>query len=1551
MPEYIGNIEVPVISPSGVLPLIVLYGLVKIIEPQIVTHTFGAANAKREQRFKLGPDLRRFIIDQEIWEDERETLVAFWEARTGAHQPFTFNVPLEGGGTEAVTVAFADAPLPPEFAGPQKWSIHLELLEVATGDGESYELTDAVTIPEIGEWKRSGRPTDDIAAFLSDALLEQAQVMIPLVRIQPRLAGYPEIFLSDRRVTIDGQLYQPRLQWSRCEGIGQIAVGLPGGDEAPDDVTLIFGDADRVLRLLAEDVRLDYAAVEFSGFHVGTGIRLDIWAGEVQPRGWDSQPPDFILKCSDPIASPNMQAPDREITRKCPWAFDDGFDCPFSDSDVGGELDLVNFPTADAGSCDHGYDTPNGCLAHGMERFYGGVTAVPQAVRVKDNSTGLWGLGRSWMTSVSLIGDSVYGLPLPEIYTDILMPVPAYLINGRDEGDFYQAIGIVGEGPLGRYGVGHKLDGQPNHGPGTLGLREVLGTHPAGPTDYLSLDQLGDQTNGDFRKVFDGFSTFLRNFSAGVAFVSIRRIDEKGRQLTRLEEHSMEVVVEWGLGGWTWTAPGTRVWQEHLTNPIWIQVNRHLRTTGLKNGTAEQQETAFDVRAAIYHAAICDLEVTRIVGEGTETQFKFIGRIATSRPHRSWLNDIGLNCLGYFTNSFGKLKLGVRVNSSTVSAFSSGNMLLNSLKLSAHGTEFNRLTCTFSDVLQDVNTGENQFVANTARAQDDDFAVELGGGTRAVYLDGQMNLAGTSNISQAQRIATTIMREEVGGVSAEERLKARWATWGTTIMALDTEAGDVDSVTDPEMPGGTGEFRIYRWRLKPDWSIELQGRTVTDSMYDLVMGPKPADVLADPVIPELFPDPLGQAWHPYHVRPVVDDPVYDENEYKFFLAAFNQTLGNGIVKPSLFISGGLPINTFLPNTQPPIIRALTASATGGVLPGGREFTVSACAWVRGLGYTPHSNFLKVITPEGTDTCSLNIGEVTWPAGDFSDGGYTLFAAMEEDRLICADDSAFVSPLPDEITWGGPLLRSTWNLPGVVNKKVVIKATLVEHSGPGVPVAVSDISGNDITCDALAGLSGDWPGRILSCIYSSGLGEPDPDPGAGTLLERLEAAALTDVYIIADGGLANSHRWNYYRNNWYPPALTPEQFGLCFDGIVPDGPLTLITAAEFVAALEAAGFGGTRSPGLPDDTALLPFGSAHGPGTSPLINLTITGYDPDTGTLTVLEDPVALGLGIGDLLVIRFKADTITDQSIGDSGLVNGMLPSGIVGDERGLKVVVIAGPGRGQSRIVDSHSSTVYHLSAPWDPDDMPTEDSLWIVVQPAWAQRAEVVIPPTRLQGQLTNMVMPIDTFKKVWAVIAILQDRSGGETPEELANVREIWVKGTPPLNYKEYVWDPISSSNLQVQLFANSTVPHLVVRDSGVPFSVWAKIKFPSSELPVIVDIFYTKPEGAPGSPTYVEGNDPADFTASIFEGGAKIVLPPDTDALVIQDSLVPNLHFDVGGLLSAEVQQVGVTTPGKVLFISIHWVPDSTQSGGGVSTVDPTAGGEGEDSMGLTFMGVI
>jgi hypothetical protein len=809
LPDFLGNVPVPVITPSGVFPVTPDYPLEVRRDHEVAVHQFGSGNAKIEQRLLLGTGARQFTIRKQWLRDaERIALRNFWETKYGPYGAFTYNVPNDNGvGTTPVVCRFANEPLSWEMVADWACSLGVTLIEIPQAT-PSYPLNQTVNrFPP---------------AALQTALLSQVQEIIPLVRIQPPQPGYPAIHLSDRRCTIDVQLYQARLL--EFDGISQSI-----GNES-DEAQFTFGNADRVMRDLANDVDLFRAEIAFSLFHVGTGIKVDLWKGNIVNWSCDSGI-EFRVTAADGLYELNLPYPTRKISRTC-WKSFNSAACPFGSQ---GALDLVRFPEADPGRCDKGFDTPNGCRAHGMNDYYGGVMAKPQGVRIKDNSTGVWGFGRSTLTSVSLVADSIYDQVLPEIYTDSAMPVNAKIASGRDESDFYSAVGIVGEGPLGAYGAGHKLDGQYHHGyPGSLGLMTSLGSDPNPVTFGMDTDAGPER-------------------AAGTAFVMLRRSDAKGLQLSRLSEHSMEVVVAQGLGGWTWTAPSNRAWQPALTNPIWIVVNMLLRARGIRmgaNATAEQldfAETLFDVDASVAAAAICDEQVSKLVGTGTETQFKFRGVLQEEKPFRDWLQEVLMNCLGYYTFANGKLKLGVRVNSSAVEAFTEGNILFRSLQLAPLKPSFNHLTANFADE-------DFEFVANSISLYDIDHASRLGGAGGPLFLKSTVNLSGTASKSQAARVITVRLREELGGITPAEWKAARQVAFKTTVLALNTEPGMVCSLTHPDMPGGAGEFRVTGWRLNRDYSIDIQGRTVTDSMYDLVSGPKPADVAPEPPAEEVLID-------------------------------------------------------------------------------------------------------------------------------------------------------------------------------------------------------------------------------------------------------------------------------------------------------------------------------------------------------------------------------------------------------------------------------------------------------------------------------------------------------------------------------------------------------------------------------------------------------------------------------------------------------------------------------------------------------------------------
>ncbi len=1078
--EFIGNIPVPEIIPVGTFPIVPDYPFGRAHDPQVIVHQFGSGDAKIEQRFFLGDGAKRFTVRKAAMrKSEREALRDFWEARRGPYGAFTYDAPDEGGaGTTPFICRFANEPLSWQMISDRASSVGVTLIEIPD-TSPSYPLNETLNrFP---------------SAWLAGNLLTQVQQLIPLVKIQPLEPGYPLIYLSDRRCTIGfvgGQLYLARLL--DFDGISQ-TLG-----NAADEARFTFGNADRVMRDLANDVDLFRAAIEFSLFHVATGIKLDLWKGDIVDWSADSGP-EFHVTAADGLYELNLPYPTRTATRSCWKTFNDPHACPFS---ARGAMDLVHFPSATSGSCDKGYETPNGCLAHGMKRYYGGILLEPEGVRVKDNSTGVWGFRRSAITSVSLQSETICDQVIPEVYTDTKIPVNSKLASGRDESDFYEALGVVCEGPI-TFGTGHRLDGQYHHGyPGWLGLRQAPGGDPAGAEDWFSLDWVGDARDGDWRRVFNGYSTFKDNFAAGTAFLVIRRSDEKGLQLSRPDEHSMEAVILQGLRGWIWTSQGSR-YTGVLTNPIWIVINMLLRARGLRFADIETCERYFDVDAAIEAAAICDLQVAPFVprtqrvwvedvpghyDEGTgewveaeghwedqqvtqETQFKFRGVLQEQKPLRDWIQEVLMNCLADYTFAFGKLKPSVRVNSSVREAFTLGNILFQSLELSPLRPSFNHLTANFADE-------EFDFANNAVSLYDIDHAKLVGGATSPLFLKGSLNLAGSATKSQAGRIVTVRLREELGGTSAAEWKKARRLRFRTTVLALNTEPGTICSLTHPDMPEGAGEFRATSWRLNRDFSIDIEGRTTTDSMYNLVGGPKPADVQAS-AFPKTMRDLLPRppfGWMPYHVTPLAADPIFDPTEWTFGLAPQHEIAADGTALARSVITGKLPVNVFS-SLRPPLVSAQGSSASvGGSVRGGRTYYAAVCAKDAGGRFTvPSSGIAKIAVPAGADTNVLKVAVESWPDG--APGGYAVFAGENRDRLSWQQDGAAAESV---ISISGPLNAAAWGMPDGEFDRLRLKVKKIYHSGV-FGQQVLNVTANSITVAGAAFTPDQWAGYVVSIL--------------------------------------------------------------------------------------------------------------------------------------------------------------------------------------------------------------------------------------------------------------------------------------------------------------------------------------------------------------------------------------------------------------------------------------------------------------------------------------
>jgi len=197
MSDQIGRISVPstVLSTGGagisstqVFPLTTQPPFGFSFERPVITHRFGSFDAKQEQRFYggIGPRKFQFTRPNLGWTESRE-LRSFYESMQGPWEAFTYNAPNPDGTTTGVLVTFEQTPISFNYLR-NACQVGLNLVEVVTGTA-----TCTITAPPCLRFPSS---------TLSAALLSEVQEIVPLIHIRVRESAVPDIWLSDRRITL-----------------------------------------------------------------------------------------------------------------------------------------------------------------------------------------------------------------------------------------------------------------------------------------------------------------------------------------------------------------------------------------------------------------------------------------------------------------------------------------------------------------------------------------------------------------------------------------------------------------------------------------------------------------------------------------------------------------------------------------------------------------------------------------------------------------------------------------------------------------------------------------------------------------------------------------------------------------------------------------------------------------------------------------------------------------------------------------------------------------------------------------------------------------------------------------------------------------------------------------------------------------------------------------------------------------------------------------------------------------------------------------------------
>jgi Putative phage tail protein len=1451
--DTIGLISVPAITNSGLtFDLIGDYNYAEDRSLPSVSHRFGDKATLSQQTFLSGIGPRQFKFQKKVISyTDANTLKDFFESMQGGYQSFTYAAPNSDGTTTNYNVIFENKPL------------SVQSLVNACQAGITFlEVPDPTSAPE---YDVDATVTRFPSSGMQTALYSTVQQIIPLVHIRVRDTTVPDVYLSDQRCTIGGQLYLPRLLAINEKGSNVVmsqSIQWMNDDQGSDNVSFTFGNADRIMTKFMNSTDMSWASIDLCLYHVNSSTVLQLWKGYIVNCVSDGSP-KFQVMCSDGFYQAGQLYPTRTISRSCWKTFNDGVNCPYSSKGSGG----------DPSSCDYGYDTTNGCLSHGMQYYFGGHPTTIQSALIKNNSTGVFGIGRSKVTATSIISDTIFGNALPEIWCNQgngtnpglnAFVTNCQVIDVRDEGDFFDVLAIVGAGPIGAYTIVHGFGGELETNSdglpvliapmadgltaqgfklassGTsastnndLGLRQVFGYDP--------IQQLsGTYTNPSYQQ-FEltgvGANPNPLYFAAGTAFVEIRYPKPSAIQPSSPIEHSATTPVAQGLYSWRFDNAGNRSAPfMGETNPFWIAINSYFRALGLADiqglsgGTPTvdpaTQLALFNLASVFAgdgtgSAEIADLQVPPILSETgatVETQFQFQGILASQKPFRQWLQEILNSGLGYYLFEFGALKLGIRENASSTSAFTLGNMLYQSLSLSPINPTFEKLTISFADQAYQYQQNTTLYEDKTHEA----YYNRVG-----APLSKTMNLVGVPSASQAARIAATRTREEIGGVTLEEYGQARIARWKTTILSLDTEPGQVVSITHPDIPGstddtpGTMNFRIKSWRLLQDWSIEIEAQTVTVSMYDVDMGPKPLNVGVPALKVLFYPQPQGE-WAPFQVQADSGDAMFP-SEYSFDLSQSYIIQASNTPQAFITASGVLPVNQFIPNIGAPTISKgnISISSTGGNVPGGTTYKIAVTAHDANNIQTPPSDILVVQVPSGTDTNVIGLGGVILPNDpNMVITGTNLYASQYDD-LICYQG-----------TLDGPIQRSTWALPDPDVGKVRLKvyrcggnnATIPEGHGGVLGAAVTLATGSTIISSECVDITAtdDWTGRKL--------------------------------YLIG------------------------------------------------------------RPP------------SGSTPGDAPFDSYNITAFDPSSGQFTLDR---ATSAQAGDAFAVSFgygnATNTDTDNSanqyvFSDPGIKNALNVNQSTGNpdpfcglttnfESGLALYVWAGTSRGMTAKIVSNTIDTYTFDTPV-PLDSTSVPIICSVSAINSVDSADITNANPMLQGQI---VMPVTNYlNQTLLVIGVTVSDDGVESEIGDAPARLLYLFGRfsaptqPPgatFIYGENTDGQPANIILNGTCNVNIAQTGGIINTSAVNSYSWLAYAWtPPDGSDATFDI-YRFPLGASRTSATVIG------TVTLAQGIGNLQF----------GDFAPNITIAVGDSLYAQCTQVGSITPGQRITIQLYWTP--------------------------------
>lgn len=851
-PDLVGGlIEVPDPTVDGVFPFISHFPCVRVVAYDYVVHRIGLKKEQRILRRKLGHSWRLTLqtLYTSMTPEEESTLATLWAFYDDHRNPrtlFYFYDPRESSevidldGSDPAgryTCRFLESELTFETFRDR---LHQGALQVVAVDISKTEVSRLQYYPS----RTMRLPTASWLAQASEAALISDTSIIHFASFN-QVSGTGGLAANPLRVsthryshvctfgvnpTDTHGLYLPRLiSWDFQQELNE-----------SDSGTLMVDDADLCISQYLEQVNITGWEMKFIIHVYGAlgdhGEPVQFWRGYVADWERDSNEGTITFRFDGAANRLSQMLPHRLVSLSCPLEFDDNpaagqlAECPYSLLGSGGDPD----------TCDKSLDGAKGCVSHGMKRFFQGFVVKPTRASGLLPRSHWYSLGRESYNVTSTALQTVYGQVIPYIYGAGKQIIDAMIFEFRDESEFKAASGILGEGPIGYSNqstypnaIGQVLlDGLPNH----------LGYEPVRAYGYLG-QEVGTCIDTSFR-------------CSRLAFVSIRAIDEVGfgendAGAAATQEHRILVEVNFGLPGvrtYWWTGDLTLT-REAYGGPVHYCYDLFLRalnlrwggSTGIVGGNDDQpRDQLIDVDSFLAMEAWQATLVPSITDPTkTEELWRFRGALKEQRPAIDWMRQVMACCPIDIVFSFGKLNFKPRRDDVTVPKANmmvfeqAQNIIDKSFSAVRLKPKYNAVAVTYAD--EAFDSMQQTITIEDKAAQKRMGLYKMAGNYLSFVpnvLKHKLDLVGVFSRSQMIRLATQLLREELGGKTEAEQEDARAVKFSAPLMGMGVEIGDVFRVVHEELPNGAGFFRCTHFRYTADLACEIEGRSVVPSMYE-----------------------------------------------------------------------------------------------------------------------------------------------------------------------------------------------------------------------------------------------------------------------------------------------------------------------------------------------------------------------------------------------------------------------------------------------------------------------------------------------------------------------------------------------------------------------------------------------------------------------------------------------------------------------------------------------------------------------------------------------